>query len=344
MNSIVLISRFARQSTPLRQLLSPSHHFRPQEVLICRSFKLWQEKTLKLMYHRKRLFDAVKPNLWQEKTLKLMYHRKRLFDAVKPNVEPRSRPQECWLLKCSSPDFYQNSIANNEFIQNGQNICQSFIKTYLRHFLPRLPEDGVCAIHDYLTSDEVLADVAKWIGCIDLVLCEEFPPNETTLANTVRALIGAAAEDHTIKRAENFILDFVMTYLLDKDLLEIWDIPNPRFNLNAILSRERLPAPEYRLLRESAAGTIEACYVVGIYVDKQFIGSAPGETIEIGKQMAELDALRRLFRLQASEVLFKFGPKAYDIDMSESSKETLHLDEWSPSLLDNKRMKTKQIL
>jgi len=84
--------------------------------------------------------------------------------------------------------------------------------------------------------------------------------------------------------------------------------------------------------------------VVGIYVDKQLIGSAPGETIEIAKQMADLDALRKLFHLTAAEVLFKFGPKAYGIDLSDSSKETLYLKEWSPSSLANSRLKRKQHL
>lgn len=141
-------------------------------------------------------------------------------------------------------------------------------------------------------SDEVLSEVAKWIGCIDLVLAEvwwfnqlfqrhnydshwisqDFPPEPSTLAKTVKALIGAIAEDHNRRRAENFTLDFILTFLVDKDLMQIWEIPNPRHNLKAILSRERLPAPEYRLIRESAVGTIEACYVIGIYCDKELIG------------------------------------------------------------------------
>lgn len=88
----------------------------------------------------------------------------------------------------------------------------------------------------------------------------------------MKALIGALAEDHGQRRAENFVLDFVLTFLVDKDLMEIWQIPTPRYNLKAILTRERLPAPEYRLLGETATGTIEACYVVGIYCDKELIG------------------------------------------------------------------------
>ncbi len=92
-------------------------------------------------------------------------------------------------------------------------------------------------------------------------------------------MVGALAKDQNEKRAENFVLDFILTYLVDKDLLEIWEIPNPSLNLKRILNRERLPAPEPRLLRESATGTIEACYVVGIYVNKELIGSGKSSNI-----------------------------------------------------------------
>ena len=86
------------------------------------------------------------------------------------------------------------------------------------------------------------------------------------------ALVGALAEDQTPKRAQNFVLDFILTYLVDKDLMEIWEIPNPRFHMKNILKREGLPAPEYRLLGQSGVGTIEACFVVGIYCNKELIG------------------------------------------------------------------------
>lgn len=72
--------------------------------------------------------------------------------------------------------------------------------------------------------------------------------------------------------------------------------------------------------------------------------TGPGETVEIAKQMADLDALRKLFHLTPSQVLLRFGPKAYDLDLSQSNKETLSLSEWTTSRLNVKQIKGKQSL
>ncbi len=40
-------------------------------------------------------------------------------------------------------DVAINIIDNNNFATVGETICKSYIKPYLRHFLPRLPEDGI---------------------------------------------------------------------------------------------------------------------------------------------------------------------------------------------------------
>jgi len=54
--------------------------------------------------------------------------------------------------------------------------------------------------------------------------------------------------------------------------------------------------------------------------------------------MAEHDALRKIFNLTSGAVLFSFGPKAYNLDLSQSRQETLYLKEWAPSLLKNQKI------
>ena len=40
-------------------------------------------------------------------------------------------------------DVPLNIEHNQRLSQIGENICQTYIKSYLRHFLPRVPEDGI---------------------------------------------------------------------------------------------------------------------------------------------------------------------------------------------------------
>ena len=44
-------------------------------------------------------------------------------------------------------------------------------------------------------SNEMLSYVGSHLGVTDLVLCEEFPPKKTTIADTLLAVIGALQQD-----------------------------------------------------------------------------------------------------------------------------------------------------
>lgn len=60
MSSIVfLMNRCVRNAFQISNLLIKNNVNNNNNYVIYRGFKLWQEKTLKLMYHRSRLFKAV---------------------------------------------------------------------------------------------------------------------------------------------------------------------------------------------------------------------------------------------------------------------------------------------
>lgn len=69
---------------------------------------------------------------FSEDSLKIAFTHKSFIDK-----EVKQR-QELGLS-----DVSVNIKDNNELAEIGQNICFNYIKPYLRHFLPRLPEDGV---------------------------------------------------------------------------------------------------------------------------------------------------------------------------------------------------------
>lgn len=74
------------------------------------------------------------------------------------------------------------------------------------------------------------------------------------------------------EKAENFILDLIITQLIGKEITDIWEIPNPMGTLRNILQKYGKSDPEPRLLHESGRNTIFSTYVVGLYIDKELIG------------------------------------------------------------------------
>ena len=81
--------------------------------------------------------------------------------------------------------------SNLNFSIIGSKVIEESIKGFVRSSLPFMPEEGVEAIKDYLTSDEMLSRVAYHIGTKDLILSKEYPPSRETKADVLKAIVGA---------------------------------------------------------------------------------------------------------------------------------------------------------
>ncbi|KAK2181372.1 hypothetical protein NP493_401g02045 [Ridgeia piscesae] len=184
---------------------------------------------------------------------------------------------------------------NEELSALGEKLCNNFVKGYLRSTYPNLPEEGVGAICDFLTGDEMLAYIGSHLGLKDIVLASEFPVPDSTLSKAFTAVIGAIDTDQGTERAQLFVHDFVLTQLIGKTLDSMWTISNPMGLLAGIVAKQGMAEPESRLLWETGSETVVAAYMVGIYCNKQLIGKAAGETVSIAEHMAAQNALQQFF-------------------------------------------------
>ncbi|CAL1291306.1 unnamed protein product [Larinioides sclopetarius] len=223
--------------------------------------------------------------------------------------------------------------SNASLITLGEEVTSNYLKRYLTHCFPKLPFEGIRAVHDYLMSTEVLSHVSSNIGTPDLIFAAEYPPQDSTLSDSLKAIVGSIVTDSGVARAENFVLDFVCPQLISKDVFEIWDLENPLSVLNEILQRHGLGECEPRLIFESGRNTLEAVYHVGLYLNKQYLGRGPGETLDVAVEMASYDVLRRLFGLQDSSRPMYFGDKARSLDLS-SVKMPLGIHEYTLESLE----------
>ncbi|KAG7197972.1 hypothetical protein KM043_016204 [Ampulex compressa] len=196
---------------------------------------------------------------------------------------------------------------NESFALQGETLTSNVITKYLTKSLPRMPEAGIEVLHDYLMSKEILAKACLHIGTKDLILTAEHPVSEETLANTFFALVTALAESVDVNRASNFVKDFLIVGLADKDLSEIWSPSNPLEILNNIFTQENKPLVEPRIIAHAGKNTLLSTYQIAMYSDKKFLGSGYGQTIEEAKHTAATNALCRLFGLLDSSRPLKFN-------------------------------------
>lgn len=223
-------------------------------------------------------------------------------------------------ITMAQEDLLLDMKSNTALVSLGNDIMSKFLLRYLRVAYRYVPEEGIVAVRDFLISDYLLSYVSSNIGTKDLIFSAEYPPSESTFAETFRALIGGIASDDSVAAAENFVLDFVCPQLIDKDVFEIWEFENPLAILNSILQKKGDSDAESRLIFESGRNTLEAVYHVGLYSNKAFLGRGVGETLSFAEEMAAYDALRRLFHLNDSNIILPLGETARKMDFNSEMK------------------------
>ncbi|KYN36671.1 39S ribosomal protein L44, mitochondrial [Trachymyrmex septentrionalis] len=194
---------------------------------------------------------------------------------------------------------------NTELVRKGEKLTSEIVQTYLVQVLPQASEDVIISLHDYLLSEEILAKAAFHIGTKDIILTEAIA--QKTLADTFFALVAALAESVDANHTANFVRDFLIVILAEKDLTEIWNPDNPVELLNNILQKQNRSSAEPRLIAQVGENTLEVVYHIALYCDKEFLGSGFGQTIQEAKDTAAINVLSRIFGLLDSSKPIKFN-------------------------------------
>jgi len=224
---------------------------------------------------------------------------------------------------------------NRELIEEGRGLTTKIIIKYLGIALPKVPTECIQALCDYLMSEVILADASLSIGVKTLVQTTENPVEDSTMADAFLALVAALAKSADEKQACNFVRDFLLVKLAEKDIPEIWNPPEPLDILTDILLRENRGAAEPRLIGESGVTTLIPCYRVAIYSDKQFLGWGFGDSTEEATDIAARDALYRMFEIVESSKPIRFN---IQVDLSTVQFHNLPLSQWQKNKLSNKQL------
>jgi len=220
------------------------------------------------------------------------FDQRLLAEAMVTPGQVEKEQEHQWRLGVEVKEGARN---HSELASMGMSCIERTLGSWLAAAVPNFPAEGRHAVLEYLTSEQLLAEVGFHIGLKELVLSPVYPPTREELATSFKAVVGALARTDE-ERAKQLVVDLVASQLHGKDLNELWSVRNPMRELTETLESMGRPAPESRLLWENAPGSILASYNVGIYVDRELIGESPGETVEFAEEMAARDALRNLYR------------------------------------------------
>ncbi|KAK9874267.1 hypothetical protein WA026_002620 [Henosepilachna vigintioctopunctata] len=259
----------------------------------------WVAPTLRELKRRKDQLGPEKPSprssfLEWNYEAELFAFGKRLGENFKRDILKQALLHSSYVHLQKQENNLEDLKDNSELIAEGSNIINQYLKD---EFLKLYPRDIAESFLKYLTSDNMMAHVAKHLGLADLLLTEELPVKELTLANTLRAVVAALRLSEDLERSHLFVRDFLLTQLNGKTIFDIWEPENPIEYLNDLLKVKGLAGFEARLCNQSASNTILANYQVGLYSNKTLLGIGWGENVETAKNTAALDAISRIYNL-----------------------------------------------
>lgn len=189
---------------------------------------------------------------------------------------------------------------NRELAEQGLKLAKKYVNAYLRYHLPEYPNEGIDAVQNYLLSTEKLAYISLNLGSKEIILAEEYPPSEESLAKTFLAVIGAleqSQKDGSLERPYNFIRDFICTHLNQVDINEVWNIDNPFELLKKVCTEKGIKNIEPRIIGDVSKRDLLACCRIGIYDSdtKKLLGTGYGDSYENGIETASIEALSKIF-------------------------------------------------
>lgn len=173
----------------------------------------------------------------------------------------------------------------------GDAILEFVVSNYLFQEFKTQDEGHLTALRSKLVNTTALSKVAIEIGLGNLLYLSKGEEksggreNNSLLANTVEATIGAIFIDQGIKETENFIKRFILSKIPDVVKKSLKD---PKSLLQEFVQASGFPAPIYKTVSETGPDHAKR-FVIAVFVNKDQMGEGEGTN----KQEAQQNAAQR---------------------------------------------------
>lgn len=193
-------------------------------------------------------------------------------------------------------DFKGESNERLEFL--GDSVLSLFVSIFLFEKLPKSPEGELTQIRASLVRTETLAKLARTLRLGQYLYMSKGEEdsqgrtNNSTLANTFEALVGAIYIDQGSQTAERFVSDQILNNWRQLSKSAVFD---NKSKLQETLQRKFHKSPIYRLAN-SWGPDHDRRFEVEVYLEEKQLGAGIGKNKQAAAQSAAGDALARLKR------------------------------------------------
>lgn len=187
----------------------------------------------------------------------------------------------------------KEKLSSNERMEFlGDSILSFVISEHLYQVLPHFNEGLLTNVRSLVVNTKSLAAVAKEFKFGERLMLSKGEEdshgreNESLLANSVEAFIGALFLDQGIEAVKTFILSIFSKQI--ENIVEHKAFKDPKSLLQEYIQSQKQNSPQYKVLIEEGPPHAKT-FTIGVFVQDNILGKGTGKS----KQEAEENAAKR---------------------------------------------------
>lgn len=224
-----------------------------------------------------------------------------------PNIKQKNLLEQAFTHRSYLNENPQRKLSSNERLEFlGDSILSFVVSNYLYKNFTRLPEGDLTNLRSLLVQAKTLASMSQSLGFgaqLKLSRGEDESggrENNTILANTYEAFIGALFLDQGLETVSEFIQNTLIIKI--PELTQKGTLKDDKSLLQELVQEKRLPAPIYKILKSQGPDHAKI-FTVGVYIDNKIAATGEGRSKNEAEKQAAQTALKQWIRKQKTDII-----------------------------------------
>jgi ribonuclease III len=192
----------------------------------------------------------------------------------------------------------KEKLSSNERLEFlGDSILSFVVSQYLYNTFPQFNEGLLTNIRSLVVNTKSLALIAKEYNFGEYLMLSKGEEeshgrtNESLLANSVEALLGALFIDQGIEAVREFILSILSPKIAD--IVEQKTFKDPKSLLQEYVQSQKQNSPVYKVLKEEGPPHAKT-FTIGVFIQDTLLGEGTGKSKQEAEESAAKEALNKI--------------------------------------------------
>lgn len=190
----------------------------------------------------------------------------------------------------------RDKLESNERLEFlGDSILSFIVSQYLYQAYPEFKEGVLTNLRSLLVNTKILAEIARDLEFGKLLRLSKGEEdskgreNESLLADSFEAFVGALYIDQGLDAAKQFLYDTVIER--SKEIVQKKTFKDPKSLLQEYVQARKLNSPVYKVIQEEGPAHARI-FTIGVWISNKLMGQGIGKSKQQGEERAAQEAIK----------------------------------------------------